>query len=168
MLLFKISRAFTILRFSNCVFVRTSSEEALIMTFSLWSCEHNGEKPVAVNARLNQWSSYADTLVTHLELSVQNYFSRLRALHNFNPLDVARSTDTSFSYALNGLGFLALVRIDFSLASLYMRTLKWHGTIVVCTLAVRIVFFLLSAHECVYVFTRRNNILHVWLMLCLP
>jgi len=61
-------------------------------------------KPCGFNARSNQWSLYDDTLAADLKLSIQNYFSRLRSLHNFNPLDVARSTDTSFAFALNGYG----------------------------------------------------------------
>jgi len=81
-------------------------------------------KPVAVNDRSNQWSSYDKTLAAALELSVQNYFSRLRALHNVHPLDVARSIDASFYYAPSGYGLLAPVRIDFSLVSLCMSTLK--------------------------------------------
>jgi len=81
-------------------------------------------KPVAVNDWSNHWNSYDDTLEAALELSVQNCFSRLCALHNFYPLDVARSTDTSFSYAPNGYGLLAPVRMDFPLASLCMSTLK--------------------------------------------
>ena len=79
---------------------------------------------MAVNTRSNQWNSYDDTLAADLELSVQNYFSQLRALHNFKPLDVARLTDTSFSYAPNDLGLPVPVRIAFSLVSLYMSTLK--------------------------------------------
>jgi len=157
MLLLKISRVFTILRFSNCVFVRTSSDETLMVTFCLWSCGDNGEKSVAVNTLSNQWSSYDDTLAADLELSVQNYFSRLRALHNFYPLDVARLTDASFSYAPNGFGLPAPVRIEFSLASLYMSTLKWHGTIVVCTLACSSHCFLspLCTWVCVFVYTSK-------------
>jgi len=81
-------------------------------------------KPMAVNDRSNRRSPYDNTLSAALELSVQNYFSRLRALHNFYPLDVARSNDASFSYAPNGYGLLAPVRMDFPLASLCMSTLK--------------------------------------------
>ena len=82
-------------------------------------------KPMAINDRSNQRSSYDNTLSAALELSVQNYFSRLRALHNFNPLDVARSNDASFSYAPNGYGLLLVpVRMDFSLVSLCTSTLK--------------------------------------------
>jgi len=80
-------------------------------------------KPMAINDRSNQRSSYDNTLSAALELSVQNCFSRLRALHNFYPLDFARSNDASFSYAPNGL-LLAPVRIDFSLVSLCTSTLK--------------------------------------------
>jgi len=82
-------------------------------------------KPMAVNDRSNQRSSHDNTLSAALELSIQNNFSRLRALHNFYPLDVARSNYASFSYAPNGYGLrLAPVRIGFSLVSLCMSTLK--------------------------------------------
>jgi len=63
-------------------------------------------KPMAVNDRSNQRSSYDNILSAALELSVQNYFSRLRALHIFYLLDVARLNDASFSYAPNGYALL--------------------------------------------------------------
>ena len=72
---------------------------------------------MAVNYRSNQSSSYDDAMAAALELSVQNYFSRLCALRNSNVLDVARSTDASFSYAPIGYGLQAPVQIDFSFSS---------------------------------------------------
>ena len=80
---------------------------------------------MAVNDRSNQRSSCDNTLSAALEISIQNYFSRLRALHNFYPLDVARSNDASVSYAPNADGLLlAPVRIWVSLVSLCMRQLN--------------------------------------------
>jgi len=129
-------------------------------------------KPMAVNDRSNQRSSYDNTLSAALEISIQNYFSRLRALHNFYPLDVARSNDASFSYARNAYGLLSLapVQIRVCLVSLCMSTLKWHGTILVRTLAYSTHFFLvpLCTWVCVFfLFARRDNIIHVWFILCL-
>jgi hypothetical protein len=95
------------------------------LSISVKTRKFGDRKPMAVNDRSNQRSSYDNTRSATLELFVQNHFSRLRALHNFYPLDVARSNDASFFYAPNGYGFLlAPVRIDFSLVSLCMSTLK--------------------------------------------
>ena len=103
----------------------------------------SNRKPVAVNDRSNQWSSFDDALAAALKLSTQNYFSRLRALHNFYPLDIARSTDVSFSYAPHGYGLLAPVRIDFScfLVHEYIQV-TWHYY---CTSCMQFALFYLSS-----------------------
>ena len=137
----------------SCGLVRggTNNDISFVILWAQWretcGCQYS----------VKSMSSYDDTLAAGLELSVQNYFSQLRALYNFNPLDVARLTDTSFSFAPNGLGLLAPVRIDFSLTSLWTSTLEWHGTIVVCILACSSHCFLspLCTWVCVFVYTSK-------------
>ena len=153
-----------------------TSLEALIVTFRFWSLDimarnagmslsisvekFGDRKPMAVNDWSNQRSSYDNARSAALELSVQNYFSRLHALHSFYSLDVARSIDASLSYAPNGYGFLqAPVRFDFSLVSLCMSTLKWQGCIIVRTLAYSSYCFLspLCTGVCVFVCMSKRN-----------
>ena len=114
----------------------------------------------------NLWLSMLDQIngarmMIHWRL-IWNFPFKTTSLGSVHCITLTRWTSLgrptqSFSYAPNGFDLLAPVWIDFSLASLYMSTLKWHGTIVVCTLACSSHCFLspLCTWVCVFVYTSK-------------
>ena len=138
------------------------------MTFCLCLWQQDGLElsatscPVTVINLYNTWNSWNDSK-DHIHL----YFSRRRALHHFCPLDVALSMTLTVRMLQMVMVSLLWFESIFSRSSAHQYIEgTWHYCCTTSCMQFKLLS-LSSLHISVCLFARRNNIIHVRLILCL-